>query len=371
MKIGLFSFAFPYPKGGYHPGIENVTYNLAKALAKTEDVTVYTSFINGGPKEETWMGFRIRRAGFLNFPLFSLNHITHSFNTIRSYRKEISSEDVLHDIGSHIPLFLGHLNSRALTTFHHYEEIPGFFRYLHQFPIPIVSKKEKKVKIITAVSEAAKEDLIRFYRIPEEKVKVIPNGVDLELYNPDVVPAFNAENTILFVGPLVERKGLIYLIKALPKVIDYVPDASLMLAGRGPLRTTLEYEARKAGVGNKVEFLGFVPPEELPEYYRAAAAFVFPTLKEGFGLVALESMACGTPVVASGIEPLKSIIGDAGLFFKPGASDSIADRLIEFLTDRELRLRLGRASTERAKRYSWDSVAKKYIELYKIVGDLK
>lgn len=364
MKIGLFSYAFPYPNPGFNPGIETVIYNLAKNLSKYADVTVYTSFANGGIEKENLDDYRILRTKELPFSIGNLGHLYHSWKIIKKYRNEIEKEDILHDIGSMSPFWFKSFKAPSLTTFHHFEPPKTIGDYLANFPVQLLMQKESKADVIVAVSEFGKLDFLTSYSIKNKKVVVIPNGIDSQIFNSDDKSKLVRENTLFYAGVLIPRKGLINLIKALPQVVKEFNDLRVLIAGNGPQKKELLAYSKKLGVYDNISFSGFIPIEELPKYYMSATAFIFPTLKEGFGMVALESMGCGTPVIASNIEPVKSIVGDTGLFFEKENHISLAEQIITFLSDKNLQIRLSKKAAERAKKFSWDKIALQYMDLY-------
>lgn len=364
MKVGLFSYAFPHPNRGYNPGIETVVYNLAKALAKEVDVTVYASFVNGGEKVERMQGFDILRAKSFRSGLFSLNQFSFCRNLVREYRDHIKEEDILHDVGSLIPFWFKSFDSPSITTFYHYESLKTINGYLSAFPCPLIIRKEKNADKIVAISNFSKDQLLQRFSIKEDKIEVIPTGVDDSIFNPFVAPKLEYENVLLFVGPLVQRKGVKHLIHALPIIKKEIKDVRVIIIGKGPEKKNLVKLSEELDLEKNINFIENVSKEDLPRYYSTASLFVFPTFLEGFGMVAIESMACGTPVVASDIEPLKSIIGDSGMFFNPGNHLDLAEKVIEILNDKYLRNSLSENAAKRATNYTWNNISTQYLDLY-------
>jgi glycosyltransferase involved in cell wall biosynthesis len=367
MKIGLFSYAFPYPEAGYNPGIETVVYNLAKNIGKNEEVTVYTSFINGGEEEDHLDGFRVLRASKNKIGLFSLNNLLHGYKVIKKYRREIKNEDILHDIGSLASYWFKSFECPSVATFHHYEASTDLRSVLQNLPYFFLPKKESIVDRVIAVSDFSKKQLIDLYSIDEKKISVIPNGIDLNTFYP--IKKDSCKNLLLYAGPLTRRKGLTTLLHAMPRVIKEIENPKLIITGEGPEKNRLIKEVKNLGIANHVEFVGFLPRKELVEYYQDATVFIFPTVLEGFGLVALESIASGTPVIASRIQPLISILDNAGIFFKAGDHNQLAQATIEILKDSKLRDDLRKKGLERVKKFSWDKIAEKHLELYQNLID--
>ena len=203
---------------------------------------------------------------------------------------------------------------------------------------------EKKVlnesDSIAVLSRFTQEKLWTAYGIPSGKVVIIPGGVDLQRFSPtgDKVGIrrhlnIPEEKMILFtVRDLEPRMGLENLIFAVKEVIKAVPDAYLLLGGKGPLKNNLVSLAHELGVENHIRFVGFIPEEELPDYYRVADIFILPTIElEGFGLITLEALASGLPVLGTPIGGTVEILGklDSRYLFKDTKPESMASLIIE------------------------------------------
>jgi glycosyltransferase involved in cell wall biosynthesis len=199
---------------------------------------------------------------------------------------------------------------------------------------------------------------------PRDRIDLVPCGVDLDLFRPDGARAAAARPRLLAVGRLVPRKGLDDLIQALTRL----PDVELVVAG-GPPAAALDSdpEARRLrqltadlGVADRVRLLGQLSRSQLPPLFRSAAAVLCVPWYEPFGIVPLEAMACGVPVVASAVGGLRDTVVDGvtGRLVLPHRPDLIAARVGELLADPELAARLGRAGVDRVRaHYGWDRVA--------------
>jgi glycosyltransferase involved in cell wall biosynthesis len=222
----------------------------------------------------------------------------------------------------------------------------------------MVPRSARRADRILTVSERTKRDLVELYGLDEAKIVVTPNGVDAR-FRPD--GDRNGTNAyLLFVGALQPRKDPITAIEALSLV-----DAGLRLVLVGPdkgaERRSREAVARLRLTG-RVEFAGHVEMDELATLYRDAAALVFPSLYEGFGLPVVEAMASGTPVVAAAAGAVPEVAGDAAILVEPGDPVALAGGIERALADRE---RLVRAGLERAKRYSWAQTAEQTLAVYR------
>lgn len=218
-----------------------------------------------------------------------------------------------------------------------------------------------------AVSKAAMEFACGHFR---GYYNIIPNGVDLDHFSPDVAPIdkfCDGKLNILFVGRLEKRKGLNYLLEAFKQVKEEIPDSRLIIVGPGT-RLRRKYEKRVVGSGLKdVIFTGLVPYEELPRYYKTADVFCAPaTGRESFGIILLEAMAVGKPIVASNIEGYAGVVthGVEGLLVPPRDVEMLAQALISLLTDQSLRQEMGVKGRAKALEHSWEQIAQKVLNYY-------
>lgn len=197
---------------------------------------------------------------------------------------------------------------------------------------------------------------------------VIPNGVDVERFKPPTREP--DEDSILFIGRLVYRKGLHVLIEAFSRIADN-RDATLYVAGGGYMEIPSKILAKAYGVDDKVKFLGVVPESEKPKIYGKAKIVVVPSLfNESFGITALEAMASGRPLIATKVGGLEELVkhGKTGILVNPGSPDELADAIEMLLDDKNLRSRLGENARREAElEYSWDVVINKIINVYKTI----
>ena len=194
-------------------------------------------------------------------------------------------------------------------------------------------------------------DQLRLAGCPPDKIIVHYIGVDTELFEPPPAGT-RSPSQILFVGRLVTKKGLIHLLRAMPRVQRAVPDAELLIAGDGPLRASLEAEAQALGV--RCRFLGVQTPEEVRALMKQAAMLCSPSIvapsgnAEALGIVNLEAQACGLPVVAfaSGGLPEGLVDGETGLLAPEGDEEGLATQLVRLLADDALRARFSAAARD-------------------------
>lgn len=199
---------------------------------------------------------------------------------------------------------------------------------------------------------------------------IIPNGVDLGHFSPEVAPFEEYKDgklNVLFVGRLESRKGVKYLIDSFVKVQQEVPDSRLIIVGPGT-RLRGSYKRRVARHGLKdVVFVGYASYDDLARYYQTADVFCAPaTGSESFGIILLEAMAMGKPIVASNIEGYASVITDGadGLLVPPKDSQSLGQALIQLLQDPSLRQKMGAKGLAKAQNFSWERVARDVLDYY-------
>jgi glycosyltransferase involved in cell wall biosynthesis len=230
---------------------------------------------------------------------------------------------------------------------------------------------------VIAISDATRRDLIQWYRLPEDKIDVIPHGVDTCFFavTSEAIRRTRQrlalpEHYVLAVGTIQPRKNLGRLAAAMRDLTAAGLPHRLVIAGkRGWLASQVEREITQAGVADRVIVLGYVPPEMLPGLYAGADALAFPSLYEGFGLPVLEAMAAGTPVVASNRSAIPEVAGDAALLVDPFTPASIARGLIRVLTEPGLRATLIARGKERAATFHWDRTALETLAVLRRVRD--
>jgi glycosyltransferase involved in cell wall biosynthesis len=232
-------------------------------------------------------------------------------------------------------------------------------------------------RIITD-SEFSKREILLYYRYPEEKIKVIPVGVDLKIYRAGIGPGevrrvralYRIEGDyLLYLGMLEPRKNLTRLIEAYwlaGRKHEKFP--LLVIAGKkGWLFERIFRRTKELGLEKKVLFTGYVSEGDKPALLAGARGFCFPSLYEGFGMPPLEAMACGTPVLASGAASLPEVLGGAALLADPYSAESISRAMERLCFDTELREDLRKKGLERVKQFDWrysaDALHKVYQEL--------
>ncbi len=227
---------------------------------------------------------------------------------------------------------------------------------------------ENSDKII-AVSKGMKEDIMRVYDIPKEKINVIYNGIDVDKFkkteNREVLDELGLdENYVLFVGRMTRQKGIDTLIEA----SKYIDGKIVIVTGKEDSEETYEhYRNLLMGEKNIIWFHRYFSLDSLVQLYSHAAVFVTPSIYEPFGIINLEALACGTPVVASAVGGIKEIVQDGvnGFLVEPKNAQQLAEKVNLLLKDDDLRKEMGKNGRRRAEEFSWERIAKQTYELYR------
>jgi glycosyltransferase involved in cell wall biosynthesis len=225
-------------------------------------------------------------------------------------------------------------------------------------------------KALTVVSWSMREE-VKGLVADHEKVHVIPMGTDLKNR---FIPPKTRQNkgSLLFVGRLVEKKGLRYLIDALPLILKKHPQASLRIAGDGPEKGTLQSQSKRLGISDHVRFLGAVKNELLPALYQTSYVVVFPSViandgdREGFGLVLVEALGCECATVVTDLPAIQDIVvdGKTGFVVPQKNVQKLAEKIISLLDDPEMGQSVGKKGGRFVvERYDWDEIAKQYAAL--------
>lgn len=380
-KLLVTGSTFPRWSGDVEP---RFILDYAKAMTKYYEVHVLVPMAPGAEEEEVMEGVWVHRYHY--FPIHKLETLCYPgaivpriiekkirimlvpflllamHRTLKSYSKEV---DLVH---SHWIIPQGIMQASIKNTPYIVTGHGGDVTSLNMWPVKELKRKTlENAKYITAVSGALAEYIQKFY--PNDKTSVIPMGCDTTAFDKrnKRVNFFGQgdKKAILFVGRLAEKKGVTYLIEAMKEV----DDAVLYIVGKGNLEEQLKEQAIE--LGDKVVFVGPKTHQELPEIYASADVFVAPSItardgdKEGFGLVIIEAMASGIPVVASRSGGIVDIItdGENGLLCEEKNVKQLSEAIKLVLHDCNLRNRLVQMGYKTATENSYDNVGRRYKEI--------
>ena len=268
-----------------------------------------------------------------------------------------------------------------LVMFHTLGEVKNRARISEEEPGERIRRERELAASADAIISACGHEhdlLARYYDADPARMVSIPCGIDTDLFRPrdrdQCRRALGIEldrPVLLWVGRLEKLKGVDILIDAVAQLED--PEVLLLVVGGDEhgreLRAELEAQARAAGLGGSVRFSGAVPHEDLPAWYSAADVCVVPSYYESFGLVAVEAMACGTPVVASRVGGLVSTVTDGvnGYLIPWRCPEPFAEKLEVLIRNPELRANFARSARESVERFRWDEIARRMDDLYEDV----
>lgn len=286
--------------------------------------------------------------------------------------KKILKEESFDIVHAHEPLspalplaVLRHSRAVNVGTFHAYREKHAAYYYAR----PLFKRFFNRLHGRIVVSEPVREYLSKYF---PAKYVVIPNGVDLEPFiDPQIRPIakfVDDKLNILFVGRLEKRKGFRHLLAAYARLKDRFPDSRLLVVGafsREDKAPYLRYVRRERM--RDVNFIGPVSDEELARYYKTAHVFCAPSTGfESFGVVLLEAMASGLPIVASDIPGYHTVLtpGQEGVLVPPRKAEPLAQAILQLLQNPQERARMGEAGMKKARQYTWDKIAKQVLDYY-------
>jgi phosphatidyl-myo-inositol alpha-mannosyltransferase len=367
-KIGIVSEYF-YPHVG---GITEHVYFYAKELARRGHEVVILTGHRGNPVDvplsSSLRVVQLARSMRV-FANGSTGKISVGWDLGRRVREILEREkfDLLHlhnPLDPVLPLlFLKYSKTITVGTFHTVLASTHFFKMFQR----IAQNYLNKLDGIIAVSPSCAEMMERHF---ENTFEVIPNGVDAQWFaNPPgrIEKYDDGRPTILFLGRLDPRNGLDHLLEAFPRVLKEIPEARLVVAGDGLLRS---YYEKKAGsfLGEKIFFEGQVNGTR-PEYFAASAVFCYPAAIASFGIALLEAMAAGTPVVATENEGFRALIqnGVNGILVKPADPKALAEGLIRAMRDKALAEELKKNGRRTAEGFSWPRVTDQVLSFYEDV----
>ena len=373
MKIALVSpYDYPYP-GGVVKHIFNLDKEFRRLGHEVRIIAACSEDVGDVPPQVIKVSgsiVHIPAAG-------SVARITLSPRVYRRVKKILKREqfDVIHlhePMTPTLPLaVLRHTplspQSVVVGTFHAYRESahPGY-----EYVKPIFERFFDRLDGRIAVSEAVRDYLAPYF--PGD-YRIIPNGIDLERFgDPALRPLERFDDgklNILFVGRLEKRKGFKYLLRAFAQVKQAVPEARLMVVGAYDKedKEPFVFYARENRLRD-VRFIGQVSEDDLPRYYRTCHVFCAPSTGfESFGMILLEAMAAGKPIVASNIDGYRGVLEDGGegLLVQPEDERRLAEALIRLLKDPALRERMGRQGQATATDYAWHKVAQQVLDYYR------
>jgi len=382
MKILQIAQCFPPAIGG----VETHVYNISKGLVdRGSEVVVYCSNLAAANAESVlpakyWNheidGIKVRR--FPAFKLIKPTRTTIMPSMLFALLKE-ENIDIIHAHSyGYFPMYCSYLPSRMkrvplVFTPHFSVEttVPSALRKIYDSSLGNLSLRS--ADRIIAITRTEKGELERITGF-SSKISVIPNGVDVALFEDQTLGTkFKRKyglqkDIVLFVGRLAYSKGLTYLFQAIPNVIEQYPDVHFVFVGKDwGIKETLVCQAKKLGVADCTIFTGPLFGNEFLGAYQAADVFVLPSIAgEAFGIVLLEAMAAGKPVIASNVGGICDLVTNNvnGFLVTPADAEALAENLLTLLRNKELAFQMGTINKLKAQKYSWKEIVKELEKLY-------
>jgi glycosyltransferase involved in cell wall biosynthesis len=369
MKIGINGYEAIIPRFGFDPdtglpirvGSAEVCFELLKELEKLDKKNEYKIFLPGNPtsdlpKERKNWSYEMVPSKRL-WTLFSLRK---AVNRVQL--------DLFFNPTHYSPLFLNCPQVIAVLDIS-YKYFPGLFEKKDLYKLKLWGGMSlRSAKGIITISNSSKDDIIKEYRIPAERISVVHLGIrDIsasKMTKEELFKKYSVDSPyLLFVGTIQPRKNIKRLIEAFTLLAN--DSLELVIVGKkGWNYEDILAFPKKLGVEGRVIFLHSVADSELPLFYKNAEVFVLPSLYEGFGLPVLEAMKYGCPVITSNVSSLPEAGGDAAEYIDPESSGDIASKIEKVLNDKKLRDRMIEKGREQVKKFSWEKAANEVVDVF-------
>lgn len=376
MKILMLTWEYPPRIVG---GIARVVNDLSKRLIKDgHEVTVVTYREGNAPYFEDDKGVKVYRIdNYIINPNNFIDWIMQmNFNMVAKASEIIAKEgkfDIIHAhdwlVAYAAKTLKNSYDTPIVSTIHATES--GRNSGIHDETQRYINDTEwmltyESTEVIVN-SNYMKRELQSLFGLPFEKINVVPNGININMFSGIERDyefrrqyALDNEKIILFMGRLVYEKGIQHLISAMPKILQRYHDVKLVIAGKGGMTDELKAQVNSMGIENKVYFTGYMDSKQVCKMYKCADVSVFPSTYEPFGIVALEAMLSGTPVVVSDIGGLNEIVehGENGMKSYAGNPNSIADSILSLLYNPQLSQEVVKKAKNMVKsEYNWAKIA--------------
>ncbi len=353
-------------------GIGRYTFELLRHLLKIDQKNQYVVFLNKKEYDTTHFAEMNIKKVLVKAPHYSLEEQTQFADKIIG-----QNLDLMHFTHFNAPLlyrkpFVVTIHDLTLSFYKGKKMTSLVQRTAYNLVIKNVIKNSRQ---IIAVSENTQNDIRRLFLVPKEKIRVIYEGIGSEFKKITDRPRLEATGKkydlnkpfLLYTGVWRDHKNVTGLIQAFAKLVkEENLDLELVITGKDdPAYPEVKELPKTLGIAEKVHLTGLVSEPELIDLYNLAKVFVFPSFYEGFGLPPLESMACGTPVVASNSSSIPEVCGEKScLYFDPKNTDEMAAQIQKALKDADLRADLIHAGAQWVQKYSWEKMAKETLEVY-------
>lgn len=372
MKIGIEAQRIFRPK---KHGMDVVAIELIKNLQEIDRTNDYFIYGRNGVNDVL--------PDTSNFHIDTFSSLTYAdweqIGLVKKVRKQ--KPDLLHCTANTAPLFLP---VPLIVTIHDiiyleqvdfkgttYQNLGNLYRRF------IVPKIANRARLILTVSEFEKQNIVKTLKLPEEKVQVLYNGVASQfnnLYSKDAVEMFRKKfqlptEFIMFLANTAPKKNTVNVIKA---YADYCYETGsaiplVLLDYKKELVLKILEEINQAALLSQIVFPGYIPYSQIPLMYNAATLFLYPSLRESFGLPILEAMACGVPVITSNTSSMPEVAGDSAAIIDPFNYKELSSAINKLLSNGELRKNYIEKGLQRVKKFTWQTSAEKLLRIYETV----
>ncbi len=375
----------------YFGGVERRIIETTKRLSSQADVTVYSGTKTGFKKPATINGVRFvpyystdsifpldnwffnrslaKKAGAIDADVYEV-HAVSGYGLVKAWKKRGISKPFVHTVHGVLADEYEQARVSGDQTFR--GRVANYF--MHRLA-RLEEETTKNATQIVTISQYSLEKLKTYYGVDASKVRIVPNGVDPEKFKPraDIEVArrqfgLGKEPCVVFVGSLIPRKGVPFLVEAAKKIVKEQSETKFLIAGEGPLRHQLVNSIEAAGLSGNFKFLGNLKDDTLPTLYNCADVFALPSIQEGQGIVLLEAQASGKPVVAFDIGGVNEAVrnGETGLLVKRGSTDQLAEAIMRLLSDKALREKMGSNGRNFVtENFTWNICAQKMLQVYR------
>jgi glycosyltransferase involved in cell wall biosynthesis len=385
-RLGIFN---TQPPQCYTGGVERRINETASRLANQVDITVYSGTKSGFKTSTTinevnivplhstdrkypldsWSFNRTVAKTFFDKDIYEL-HNDSGYGLFKSLKKQTAKKPCIHTIHGVLAEEVTQAKLSGHVTFQ--DRLANYFMsYLSR----LEKKTAKGADLVVTITNYSFEKIQMHYDIAPEKIRIVSNGVDTEKYCPvlncaELKQQFGLKETsptALFVGNLIPRKGLTYLIEAAQQVVKTYPDTQFIIVGDGPLKSHLIERLVAVKLLDNFVFMSGLSDDKLSAVYGCSDVFVLPSIQEGQGIVLLEALASGKPVVAFDIGGVNEVIinGETGLLVRNRNSEELAEALLRLLGNVELQKKMGLSGRRFVEgNFTWDICARKMFKIY-------
>lgn len=366
-------------------GSEIMAYELAKRIVKMgHNVTIHTIQKEGTKKYEQIEGIEVFRFEDIRlFPklskitfgkipsIFSFSAIPSLFKIAKKVQPAVIHSHFLADTGLAAIIVGNTLKIPVITSllgkdiFDPIDPVPTKW---HKNLVWLMQNSSKIVSCSMDQKTRAQAMGV------SSEIEIIPHGVDIQRYTPQISNQVDFKKKLGVQGPIIlsvqrlhSRKGLNYLIDAIPIVLESIPSTQFIIVGKGPEKINLENKIKELGIENNVKLVGFIMDSDLPKYYANCDIFVLHSIYEAFGIVLLEAMASEKPVISTMVGGIPEVVQNekSGILVPPKNATALATAIIQLLSDGKRAKEMGQYGRKLTEiQFNWEIIAKKYIEMY-------